>query len=218
MHLKYSSRIFLLDDKTKGEFIMANAFQKAIKKSAAPAPKPKSKASVAYLAVSKAVSDAVDKFQAAKKAKKEAEAEMSFNESIVIDAVRPVQDKDGFNNNYKKSYSIKGNTNDAKYVTQNRASIASEDADEIKNMLGSDYEFLIEEKVTVTLKAEIFADEERQEELMKLLGEKFNEFFDVTTKLAVADDYDKNVYAVVNDQDKLDKVRTFVKPYKAALR
>ena len=191
MHLKYSSRIFLLDDKTKGEFIMANAFQKAIKKSAAPAPKPKSKASVAYLAVSKAVSDAVDKFQAAKKAKKEAEAEMSFNESIVIDAVRPVQDKDGFNNNYKKSYSIKGNTND---------------------------EFLIEEKVTVTLKVEIFADEERQEELMKLLGEKFNEFFDVTTKLAVADDYDKNVYAVVNDQDKLDKVRTFVKPYKAALR
>ena len=199
---------------------MANAFQNAINKNAKPAPKPKSKSTnKVYLDVPKKVMDAVDAFQKAKKAKKEAEAEMSFNEAVIIEAVKPEQDKDGFNNDYKKSYNVKGNQTDAKYVTQNRASISEEDEDEIRNMLGSDYDFLIVENHTVQLKKEVFDSEKMQEELMSLLGEEnFAKFFDTSKKLAVADDYDKNIYGVVKDQKELDKVRTFVRPYKAAVR
>lgn len=199
---------------------MANAFQKAIKTNQNPATSTKKKASSkAYVSVSDEVKEAVDNFVAAKKAKKQAEADMKFNETTIIDAVKEIQDKDGFTNQYASSYDVQGNTEDVKYVTQNRASVSIDDQDKIEKLLGNDYDSLIQENVTVSLKSEVFDDDAKQEELMNLLGEeKFAEFFEVDTKLAIKEGFNKAIYTVVKKQDKLDEVRTFVKPYKAAVR
>lgn len=204
---------------------MSNAFQKAIKDTAKPATPAKAKSTnKAYIKVTDEVKEAVDKFVAANKAEKAAKAEKAFNETTIIDHVRKVQDNDGFANKHQKSYDVPGNTESLKYVSKNQASINSEDADVIKTMLDSDYDFLMDEQVTVTLKSEVFDIDAKQEELMSLLGEKFAEFFDVETKLKIADDYDKNIYSVVKGKNKaakqsnLDKVRTYVKMYKPALR
>lgn len=199
---------------------MANAFQKAIKNnSTAPPPaKAKSQKNKVFVAVSDDVKEAVDNFVDAAKKMKQAKADMAFNETTISDAVREIQDTDGFNNQYQKSYDVPGNNESVKYVSKNQASINSEDADTIQKLLGNDYEFLMQENMTVTLKAEVFADDKKQEELMNLLGEKFGEFFNVETKLALADDYDKNIFGIVKNQAELDKVRTYIKMYKAALR
>ena len=202
-----------------------SAFSKALNNNASPAKaKSKAKKTVAYVSISDEVKEAIDSFQAAKKAEKQAKAEMAFHETVIIDAVKTIQDKDGFNNQYQKSYNMEGVDDGknppetAKYVSTNRASISQEDKDTIQKLLGSDYDFLMNENHSVSLKAEIFDDEAKQEELMKLLGEKFAEFFDVDMKLSIAEDYDKNIFAVTKTQSKLDKVRTYVKMYKAAIR
>lgn len=204
---------------------MSNAFKKAIAKESKPATPAKAKSTnKAYIEVTPEVKVAVDNFVAANKAEKAAKAEKAFNETTIIDHVRKVQDTDGFANKHQKSYDVPGNTESLKYVSKNQASINSEDAETIKSMLDSDYDYLMDEQITVTLKSEVFDDDDKQEELMELLGEKFAEYFDVTTKLSVAEDYDKNIYSVVKGKNKnakqaeLDKVRTYVKMYKPALR
>ena len=198
---------------------MGSAFKTALNKTAKPAkPAAKKAKALNLVSVSDDVRDAVDNFVAAAKAEKQAKAEKAFNEAAIIDAVKEQQDKDGFTNNFRKSYDVQGNSESVKFVSKNAASISAEDADEIKKRLKKNYDYLIEEKTSVTLKAEIFADEKKQEELMEMLGDSFAEFFDVETKLKIAADYDKNIYSIVKDQDELETVRTFIKPYKPAIR
>lgn len=204
---------------------MSNAFQKAIKDTAKPAASAKTKSTnKAYIDVTDEVKEAVDNFVLANRKEKQAKAEKAFNETTIIDYVQKIQDADGFANKHQKSYDVPGNSETLKYVSKNQASINSEDADVIRKMLKTDYDFLMEEQVTVTLKAEVFEDEAKQEELMSLLGEKFAEYFDVETKLKIAVDYDKNIYSVVKGKNRvakqaeLDEVRTYVKMYKPALR
>ena len=69
----------------------------------------------------------------------------------------------------------------------------------------------------MSLKAEVFENEEMQKKLMKLLGDNFNDFFNVTSKLITKKDFDKNVYDKV-DKSKLDEVRTLVKQNKPSIR
>jgi len=178
----------------------------AAKKNAAPA-----------VELSDDLKDAVDAYAKAKVEEKNAKAAMELHGSKVIAAVREIQDKDGFSGNYKKSYDVAGKESKVKFVATDKFSVASDDAHLLEDVLGDKFAELIKTKYVVTLKPEVLADEKLSKELEKLMGDKFDKFFNVVKSLETADDFDAKIYGAV-DADGLNDVRTFVKQNKPSLR
>ncbi len=166
-----------------------------------------------------AVASSIADFIEAQVAEKTAKADKEFAGAEIISHVRAIQDEKALNGSFAKSYQVKSSEGNVKFVTADKFSVNSADEDKIKNVLGKSFDNLMEEKVTVTLKEEIFADEDKQEELMGLLGEdKFAEFFDVDTKLTTVKGFDQNVYGAVKTQKELDEVRLYAKQNKPSIR
>jgi hypothetical protein len=163
------------------------------------------------------VKAAVDAFNKAKVAEKNAKAEMALHGEKIMSHVRPLADADGFKGSFKNSYDVPGNDGKVKVVYANKFSINPEDKNLIADILGAKFAELIKEKFVVTLKQEVLEDEEKSAELERLMGEKFAEFFDVTKSLVVASDFDEKVYGAVN-RDELADLRNFVKQAKPSLR
>lgn len=160
---------------------------------------------------------AVDAFNEAKAEKKNAEAKMALHGEKIMSHVRPIADADGFKGAFKNSYDLAGEKGTVKVVYANKFSINPEDKNLIADILGDKMPSLIKEKFAVTLKAEVLENEELSNELERLLGAKFNEFFDVTKSLVVVSDFDEKVYGAVN-ADELGDLRNFVKQAKPSLR
>jgi len=194
-----------------------NSFNDMLKKTKSDAPKKKAKTSVPEIQLPDSLKEDADAYKLAKKNKKIAEAEMTTRGGKLIDYGRKVQDKDGFNRDFRHSYTLKGDKEKVKYVSSNRFSINPDDARQIQEILGSAFPDLIEEDHTVMLRPEVFKDEGLQQRLMNAVGEDFADFFETVTKLKVKEDFDKNVFKHVEKKD-LPILRTFVRPYKPSLR
>ena len=201
---------------------MSNAFAKAIKKTSTKKTTTKKSTCPVIEPASKDVRDAVDMVVAGKREAKEAAAKISKGEAVVFDHVKPIQDNDGFNHSHSKSYEVVGNDETVKYVTQDRFTLNSDDEDNIKEVVGDDFfNDNFEVDTTVTLKKDVFSDEEKQEKLMSLLtdpemGNLFAEFFETKQVLKTKKGLDTKQYKL--DTDQLTDLRIFVKQYKAALR
>lgn len=190
---------------------------KATKKTETTTAKAKSK--VPVLETPDDIKQHVDRYVEAKQAEKVAKAEKEDAGDTLISFVSPYQDKDGFKGDFRHSYGIPGTDgNQVKYVSSNRFSINSEDAEQIREILGDSFDELIDEGSQVNLKPEVLEDEALQDELMELVGDRFAEFFETVTQLSVKDDFDKNVYRAVDEEKRLAELRTFCRPYKPSLR
>ena len=53
---------------------------------------------------------------------------------------------------------------------------------------------------------------------MELLGDRYEDFFETTLSLKVKDGFNRRIYQVPMEEDGLDNLRVFCKPYKPALR
>jgi len=160
----------------------------------------------------------VDAYIKAKSEENKAKAEKENLGDTLIEFVRPIQDKDGFNGNHRHSYAIQGTENNkATYISKNQFSINAEDLGEIQDILGEYFDQLMEQKFIVTLKEEVFEDPALQNELMEMMGDKFEEFFDTVTKLRVKERFDEKIYDYM-DENSLGDIRVFVRPYRASLR
>lgn len=196
------------------------AFAKALKKSKVDKkPVSKSKGSAIIGNLSAEIKMAIDKYVKAKADMKAAKADMTSTESVIIDAVREIQDKDGFSDNFSKSYDVTGVNEKVKYVTANKFSINSDDEDEIKELLGEAYDILLDEDHDVRLRPEVLSNPSLQEELMDLLdgGELFDKFFYTHTTIKAQKDLDAKIYKHVDSND-LEALRIFVKQNKPSLR
>jgi len=161
---------------------------------------------------------AVDRFVTAKTSEKKAKAEVDEAHALVATWARTVQDDDGYSGKYKKSYKIQGITDIVSFITGNKFSISGEDTEQIEAMLGEkDYANLIEETPSVRLKDEVLENQELQDKLMALIGDRFGDFFETTTKVAVCEDFDQKIYHHI-PKEELESVRTFIRPFKATLR
>ena len=92
-----------------------------------------SKSKVPLVEATKEMKKNVDDFVSAKGKFKDAKATMDVLGSEIIDYVREIQDEDGFNGVFKKSYSVPGNKEKVTVVTTNRYSISSKDEKKLKN-------------------------------------------------------------------------------------
>ena len=197
---------------------MGNAsFADMLGKTKTTKPKAASKSTVPVVEVPDEIKEDIDAFQAAKKDKKVAEAEMKVREASVLDFGHRNQDEDGFRGRFRTSYQFNGVKDKVKYVSTNRFSINSEDSRQIKEILGSKFDTLMDEKHDVKLKPEVFTDEALQSQLMEAVGEDFGKFFETVSSLNVVEGFDGKVYQAV-DKDGLFILRTFVRPYKPSLR
>jgi len=195
-----------------------NAFAAAINSAAKPAETvAKKKSTAPVVDPPDDIKAAVDEHVKAKAQEKEAKAVKDSTGETILAFVNNVQDTDGFDGKFRNSYAVRGHQTTIKFVSQNRASINAADEEQIKELLGQDFDSLIERRMTVKLKDEVLEDEALQQALMDAIGDQFAVYFEVETKLAVKEGFDQNVYRVISKEN-LPVLRTFVRPYKPALR
>jgi hypothetical protein len=164
------------------------------------------------------VAAAVDQYQEAKAQAKQAEAVMDLAGAVITGYVREAQDRDGFAGKFTGSYQIMGEKSTAKVVYANKYTLSAEDEGQLAGVLGlENFQAMIVKKASVTLKAEVFADEAMQQKLMGLLGESFPEFFETKISLAVAEGFNRDIYRVVSPE-KLADLRVYARQYKPSIR
>ena len=163
------------------------------------------------------VKKAVDEYQEAKTAAKQAEAIMEVTGPIITDFVRDRQDADGYAGKFTGSYAVMGHKSTAKVVYANKYSLSAEDGPQLAEVLGAEFDRMVTKKAVVTLKAEVFENEAMQTKLMGLLGDSFPEFFETKITLGVAEGFNRDIYRVVTPE-KLADLRVFARQYKPSIR
>lgn len=163
------------------------------------------------------VRTAVDEYQEAKAAAKQAEAVMDLAGAVITNFVRNRQDTDGFAGNFSGSYALMGNRATCKVVFANKYSLSAEDGPRLAEILGPELDRMVTKKAVVTLKASVFEDEAAQQKLMALLGDSFPEFFETKITLGVAEGFSRDIYRAVTPE-KLADLRVFVRQYKPSIR
>jgi transcription initiation factor TFIID subunit TAF12 len=176
------------------------------------------KSSVPVLDAPPEIKEAVDQYIDAKEREKIATAEKDSAGLQIMDFVKPIQDEDGIKGSFRNSYGVPGTKpqNKVTFVSSNRYSINGEDVDKIEGILGDNFPEMITKKFQVKLKAIIFENAEMQAELMELVGERFNDFFETEVSLAVKEGFNQRIYTAIPEQ--LDDLRLFCKQYKPSLR
>lgn len=199
---------------------MANSFQDALKKSAKKKTPTKKVSSVRGVKeVPKKIKDAVDNFLKMNKEIKECNAAKKINEEVILKFSNALQITDGFKDDFVKSYEVPGTKdNSVKVVTSDSFSIDTDDEKEIKKILKDNFSKLISKKYSVKLKNEVFEDEELQKDLIKLLGDRYEDFFDTVVYLETKPDFDKNIFTTISDKKQLENLGVFVKQKKASIK
>lgn len=199
---------------------MAKNFMDQAKAAASTAKPAAKKSSVPVITDAPAdVTAAVKAYVKAVDSKKEAEAEMANQFTVVDEFVTKVQDEKAFKGSFSKSYKVQLDTGDTVlYSSQNRFKINPEAEEDIKALLGDNFGAMVQEKLTVTVKEEVFEDEALMKELGELLGDNFSKFFNSKMELKVKDNFDEKIFAVAKTAKKLAEVRTFIEPWKHTLK
>ena len=194
------------------------AFQDMLKKTAAPKKPAAKKSEVPFLVVPAELKEVVDAYVEAKKRMKEAEADVEMAGGQILEYARGCQDKAGFEGRFHSSYKLQGHTEKVTFVSTNRYSINPDDRDKLSELFGEEgYAELIEEVYSVKLKDEVMTDEFLQGQLMDLVGDQFERFFETTIALKAADGFNAAVYRHVNPEH-LESARVFCRQYKPSLR
>ena len=197
-----------------------SAFAKALETTKVDKPTATKKSSMPLLSkaeTAKEVRIAVDSVNEAKAELKAAKAKLAKNETVVINFVKPVQDRDAYAGNHSKSYEVEGNKGSVKFVSANKFSVSSEDEENLLELLGEErFNERFEKKESLSVKAEIFTNDKLQAEMMELMGDKFSLFFEYTATLKVKEDFDRKQYAL--NESELADLRVFAKQAKPALK
>lgn len=201
------------------EFKQKPSFADALKKTAKKKEPAKKKTTIPDLDAPENVQEAVDDYLAAAKAEKEAKAEKGAAKDVIVDFVQPVQDEDGCKGKFRTSYAVKGKKkgNRAKFISSNRWTIHADDIEDLQDLLGDHFDEMIDQEFKVNLKPEVFEDEDLQNELMGLVGDRFGEFFDTITNVKVKEGFDKTLYKAV-DKEKLQDLRLLARQYSPSVR
>lgn len=201
---------------------MANSFQALVsKKATTKKPASKGKKDTPVIELNEKLSKQLAALIKAKENKRAAEAALKQAEEGLLEVAQERQDNDGFKGVYSGTYVLKGKDTSVKYIASDRYNVPQEDEalSEIEKIVGKKaYGKIIEEEMTVSLRPEVFQDPEKQELLVKLVGDKFDELFETTVKYKAASGLKENIYSFVKDVDKLQDLRDVLPQYKASIR
>ena len=152
----------------------------------------------------------------AKKKAKEAKAEIASAEESILTFGRERHDNEAFAGRFKKSRKIAGNDGDTvNFITANKWSFTPDDVPEITEILG-DNDDLIKKDYVVKINQEVFTDDAKQKELMALLGDRWNDFFETTVSYSVSENFDEAIYKL--ESKKVADLKVYMKQSKPSLR
>lgn len=159
-------------------------------------------------------------FQAEKKKEKEAKALKSSAEAPVIQHCKEVQDQQAFAGNYNGSFDVKGGDSLVKFVSSDAFSVSQDEEvqGQLQELLGDEYEKVIEEETSISMKPEVFQDEKLQSKLVKALGDNFDDFFETSSSLKVKKGFAEKIHSITKDPAKLAQIRTLITQKKPALK
>lgn len=150
--------------------------------------------------------EVVDSIVKWKKVEKEAKAERETREAELIDYVKPIQEEDGFNGKYQKSYYVQGIKEQVTYVSADKFSAPKEeDIGKLQTILGNDFTKVIQSKIELCVRDEVFSNKALQKELMDLMPknpdgsinkEIFGKFFVAKTEWFVTDGFDQKRFTL----------------------
>lgn len=168
----------------------------------------------------KDVKEAISNVIKAKVAKKKAESDIKVNETPVIGFGNELKDERALNGDYNKSYKIQGTEEKdvVTFVTANKFSHKEEDEEELSEIMGEkNFDDLMPKSYEIKVKAEVFNDPDMQEFLMKQMGDRFQEFFEVESTRKVTSNFDEELYKRY-EQEEIDDIKVFVKQSKPSIR
>jgi len=153
---------------------------------------------------------------AAKKKAKEAKSEITNAEKSILEFGRKNHDDEAFAGRFKKSRKIAGEGDDTvNFITANKWSFSPDDVDDIQEILGD--ADLIEKDYVVKINSEVFTDEAKQKELMELLGDRWNDFFETTVTYKVSENFDEAIYTELKPDGMAD-LKSLMKQSKPSIR
>jgi hypothetical protein len=163
------------------------------------------------------IKDDIKTLKAAKATAKKAKSDISLAEKSIIEFGRNHKDAQAFAGNFNKSYKIAGHGDETvTFVTANKWSLNTDDINEINEIIGDAANEMLPATYNVKVKAEVFTDEEKQQELMELLGDRWTDFFETTVSYKPCDDFDKKIYSL--GKDKVDDLSVYMKQSKPSIR
>jgi len=194
-----------------------NAFDKIAKK----APETKKTTKVAAK-VNDDLKAAVDSIIRLKGEVARLEADRKVQEDLVTTAVRSQQDDLAFKGSYNKSFSVAGSQGEITYTTSDRFTLPKDDAsiEAIRKLLGDRWEQVIEEKRTITFKADAAENKTLVDKIMKAItaaGLDIGDVFDVVDSMSTTKEMDRRQYELFTDKE-LAVWRTLVTQYKPAIK
>jgi hypothetical protein len=153
-----------------------------------------------------------------KKREKEAKAEKEAREVDIIEFGMKKYEDDGFGNNFQKSFRIKGVIELVTFVSSDKFSaIKEEDLPQLKEILGSKFEEMIQKKQSVSIKDDVMSNPNLQKELMSYVPkDKFGTFFQSNTYYVATDGFDRKLFSL--GRKVAEKIRELVKQAKPSLR
>lgn len=160
---------------------------------------------------------AVDDYKEADAIVKQGEAVREQAGDTIMLFIREVADEEAYKGNYHGSWAVLGDRHTVKVVYANKYSITPNDELELREILGEHYDNLITESHTVKLRDEVFKDELLQNELMELLGDRWDDFFDTIVKYKVNDNFSQALYQFL-EPDQLEHLRAYAKQNRPSLR
>lgn len=157
----------------------------------------------------------IDELLKAKKAAKAAKATIAQKETSIIEFGKKHKDAQAFAGNFNKSYKIQGAGDDTvTFVTANKFSFAASDVEDIEEILKDD--IALDKDYVVKIKNEVFTDDAKQKELMALLGDRWNDFFDTTVVNSAPEDFDKKIYGL--GKERKEDLEVLMKQSKPSVR
>lgn len=163
----------------------------------------------------------VDTFVTNKAEMKRLEAEQKDIETVIIEHVRPQQDKLAYGGTFTKSLQLQGVSNIVNFVTMDKFTVPQDEEaiEAIKTLLNGKFDDLFETTRFISMKKEAVADEKVLNKIAKACekaGLSLGEIFDVGDKIVAKDDLDRKQYDLKPKQ--LEEFRTLVRQAKPALK
>lgn len=197
-----------------------NAFDKIAQKKEPGATKKSSKIAAT---VTDEIKKAVDIVLWAKAEIKSLEAQLAENETVIIDHIRPQQDKSAYAGAFSKSFLVEGNKGNVTYTTADKFSIPQDEASQeaLKKLLNKKYDEFFQTKRTIILLSKV---QENEDLINKIIAAVEKAGIDLSEAFKVEDvvikkegvELDRKQYEL--SETKLETFRTMVRQAKASLK
>lgn len=160
-------------------------------------------------------------FNKQKKAMKEAETAMRVAETPIILHCRDEQNKNALKGSFYGSFNVKDGDEVSKFVSSDSFSVSQDPEvhSQLKQLLGDEtYGEVIQEETSVTMKADVFTDEAKQNEFIALMGDRFGDFFESTVVLKVKSGFQERMYQLAKTEEKLVEISSLITQKKPFLK